>query len=75
MTKVRCTGFPACGFVDCPHATLHYPYEAGGAEADGETCEVEGPCERWQQREGIGPKSSRCRCCVPTAIEKERDEV
>lgn len=61
-TKVLCTGFPACGFRDCPHATAHDPYTFGGSDGDGVTCETEGPCAQWQQRVGIGVKKSRCRC-------------
>lgn len=60
--KFLCTGFPACGFSDCPHATAHEPYTFGGSDGDGVTCETEGPCARWQQQPGIGPKRSRCRC-------------
>ena len=62
MVKVHCTGYPACGFHDCPHASPHEPYAFGGSDGDGETCETAGPCEQWQQRPGIGPKKSRCRC-------------
>ena len=62
MKKVLCTGYPDCGFDDCPHATAHEPYEFGDGDGDGMTCEDEGPCEQWQQRPGIGAKRSRCRC-------------
>jgi hypothetical protein len=60
VMKVLCTGHPACGFPDCPHATAHDPYTFGGS--DGETCEDEGPCEQWQQIAGVGVKGSMCRC-------------
>ena len=58
MTQVQCTGYPACGFPDCPHATPHEPY----IWEDNETCTDEDECYRWQSRKGIGKQKSKCRC-------------
>ena len=60
MTKVLCAGYPACAFHDCPHASPPEPY----AFPDGSDCREERECQRWQWREGIGAKRSRCRCVI-----------
>lgn len=57
VKKVICDAADKCGFSDCPHVKSHYVYLIGEATCAGET-----PCKRWQQREGIGEKQSRCRC-------------